>query len=84
MRYRSRTDIISEILDVASGGGVTRTKIMYRVCLSFSQLKTYLMFLTENNLLSYDAYTKTFKTTEKGRRFLKISNHMDEMIKAAP
>ena len=84
MRYRSRTDIISEILDVASSGGVTRTKIMYRVYLSFSQLKTYLMFLTENNLLSYDAYTKTFKTTEKGLKFLNISNHMDEMIEATP
>ena len=83
MRYRSRTDIIIEILDVANGGGVTRTKIMYKVYLSFSQLKAYLVFLTENNLLSYDVYTKTFKTTEKGLRFLNISNHMDDMIKAA-
>jgi predicted transcriptional regulator len=82
MRYRNRTDIIIEILDVANGGGVTRTKIMYKVYLSFSQLKAYLVFLTENNLLSYDVYTKTFKTTEKGLRFLNISNHMDDMMKA--
>jgi predicted transcriptional regulator len=28
MRYRSRTDIISEILDAANGGSATKTKIM--------------------------------------------------------
>jgi predicted transcriptional regulator len=65
MRYRSRTDIINDILDAANGGGATRTKIMYKTYLSYDQLKEYLTILTENNLLSYDAYTQTFKTTEK-------------------
>jgi predicted transcriptional regulator len=81
MRYRSRTDIISEILDVANGGSATRTKIMYNAYLSYNQLKEYLMLLTENNLLSYDAYNQTYRTTEKGLRFLDICNQMDDMIK---
>jgi predicted transcriptional regulator len=81
MRYRSRTDIISEILDVANGGSATRTKIMYKVYLSYNQLKEYLMLLTQNNLLSYDAYNQTYRTTEKGLRFLDICNQMDGMIK---
>jgi predicted transcriptional regulator len=83
MRYRSRTDIISEILDVANGGSATRTKIMYKAYLSYNQLKEYLMLLTENNLLSYDAYNQTYRTTEKGLRFLDICNQMDDMIKSA-
>jgi predicted transcriptional regulator len=83
MRYRSRTDIISEILDVANGGSATRTKIMYKAYLSYNQLKEYLVLLTENNLLSYDAYSQTYRTTEKGLRFLDISNQMEDMIKTA-
>ncbi|MDQ3853079.1 MAG: winged helix-turn-helix domain-containing protein [Thermoproteota archaeon] len=83
MRYRSRTDIISEILDVANGGSATRTKIMYKAYLSYNQLKEYLMLLTENNLLSYDAYNQTYRTTEKGLRFLDICNQMDDMIRRA-
>jgi predicted transcriptional regulator len=80
MKYRSRTDIISEILDAANGG-TTKTKIMYKAYLSFGQIKEYLSLLTENNLLNYDAYTQTFKTTEKGLKFLKTYNQMDGMIK---
>ncbi|HEX6280773.1 MAG TPA: winged helix-turn-helix domain-containing protein [Nitrososphaera sp.] len=83
MRYRSRTDIISEILDAANGGA-TKTKIMYQAFISYSQMKEYLRVLTENNLLNYDLYTQTFKTTEKGLRFLHTYNQMDDMIKAAP
>jgi predicted transcriptional regulator len=81
MRYRSRTDIISKILDIANGGGATKTKIMYQAFLSFTQMKVYARALTENNLLNYDTYTQTFKTTEKGLRFLDTYNQMDDLIK---
>jgi predicted transcriptional regulator len=81
MKYRSRTDIMGEILDAANGG-TTKTKLMYQAFLSHDQLKEYLSVLTENNLLNYDAYTRTFKTTEKGLTFLKTYNQMDSMIKA--
>jgi predicted transcriptional regulator len=82
MRYRSRTEIISVILDMANGGGVTKTKIMYKAYLSYAQMKEYLRVLTENNLLTYNVDTQTFKTTEKGLRFLDTFNQMDSMIKA--
>ncbi|HEX6281578.1 MAG TPA: winged helix-turn-helix domain-containing protein, partial [Nitrososphaera sp.] len=42
MGYRSRTEIISQILDTANGGGITKTKLMYKVFLSHDQLKEYL------------------------------------------
>ncbi len=81
MKYRSRIDIVSDILEVANGGSATKTKIMYKAYLSFAQMKEYLTVLTENNLLNYDAYTHTFKTTEKGLRFLEAYHQMDDMIK---
>ncbi len=71
---------MGEILDAANGGA-TKTKIMYHTFLSYNQLKEYLAVLTENNLLYYDAYTQTFKTTEKGLKFLNTFNQMDSMIK---
>ena len=83
MKYRSSTDITGHILEVANGANATRTKIMYRAFISYKQLKQQLMLLTERDLLRYDKHTQTFKTTEKGLRFLDIYNQMDEMLKVA-
>lgn len=44
MKYRSRTDIVSEILEAAQGG-TSKTKIMYKAFLSYAQLKEYLAVL---------------------------------------
>ena len=82
MKYRSRNHIISEILDAANGGNATKTKLMYKAYLSFGQIKECLSVLTENDLLSYDAHTQTFKTTKRGLMFLKAYNQMHDMIKA--
>lgn len=80
MRYRSRTEIISVILDAANGGA-TKTKIMYHAFLSYAQMKEYLRVLTENNLLNYNVDTQTFKTTEKGLRFLDAYAQMSDVMK---
>jgi predicted transcriptional regulator len=79
MKYRSRTDITSQILDVASGGA-TKTKIMYRSYLSYAQLKEYLTVLEENGLLSYNTSDRLFKTTAKGHKFLKIYDQIDSFV----
>jgi predicted transcriptional regulator len=52
MKYRSRTQIVGNILDAANGGA-TKTKIMYKAFLSYVQLKEYLSILIENALLEY-------------------------------
>jgi predicted transcriptional regulator len=71
MRTRSDLDIMAKILYAANEkSGAGRTKIMYRAFLSYTQLKKYLPALTERGLLSYDADTQTFKTTQKGLEFL--------------
>jgi predicted transcriptional regulator len=79
---RSRTDIISSILKIANGGVPTKTKIMYQAFLSHAQMKDYLIFLTQHDLIEYDLDAQIYKTTEKGLRFLDIYNQMDGMIKA--
>jgi len=82
MKYRSRNDIIIEILDAANGGGgATKTKIMYQALLSYAQLKEYLTELTETGLLNYDVDTRQFKTTEKGLRFLDTFNQISDFMK---
>jgi len=81
MKYRSKTEIVGNILDAANGGGATKTKIMYKAFLSYAQLKEYLSVLTENNLLEYLDGTQTFKTTEKGLNFIKMHNEMGELLK---
>ncbi len=81
MKYRSKTEIVSNILDAANGGGATKTKIMYKAFLSYAQLKEYLSVLTENNLSIYLDGTQTFKTTDKGLNYLKINNEMGELLK---
>jgi predicted transcriptional regulator len=80
MGYRSRTEIISQILDTANGG-ITKTKLMYKVFLSHDQLKEYLAVLTQSDLLIYDFVSRTFMTTEKGLRFLNLYNQIDELMK---
>lgn len=78
MKYRSRTDIVSQILDAANGGS-TKTKIMYRAYLSYAQLKEYLSILIENGLLEYEDGEHKYKTTEKGIKFMRVYQHMDNL-----
>ena len=79
MGNRSRTEIVSSILDAANGG-TTKTKIMYTSFLSYNQLNEYLSLLTENNLIEYLDGTNKFKTTEKGLFFLKVHNEIGELL----
>ena len=79
MKYRSKTDIISMILESASAGA-TKTKIMYKAFISYSQSLWYLKFLLENGLLTFESETQLYKLTEKGRKYLHTCNEISEMI----
>lgn len=67
MKYRARTDIVAEILTVAQEE-IVKTKIMYKVYLSYSQLVEYLNVLLSNELL--EETEGGYKTTKKGLSFL--------------
>jgi predicted transcriptional regulator len=78
--YRTRIEIIVDILQTANGGIATKTKIMYQAYLSYYQLKEYLSVLTERGLISYNPDTRTFKTTEKGLMLLEAYNLLVDMM----
>ena len=79
MKYRSRTDIVSQMLEAANGGA-TKTKIMYAAYLSYAQLKEYLTVLVDGGLIEYQPTDQKYKTTEKGIKFLKTYSQIGEMI----
>jgi predicted transcriptional regulator len=79
VKYRSRTDIVSQILEAANGG-TTKTKIMYKAYLSYAQLKEYLSVLVENGLLEFEKGSQTYKTTSKGLLFLKTYSQIGGLI----
>ncbi|HXU94840.1 MAG TPA: DUF4364 family protein [Candidatus Nitrosotalea sp.] len=83
MKYRSRTEIISMILDSVTVG-TTKTKIMYKAYLSYTQLKEYLSLLEESGMIVYEDGTQVYKITEKGRKFLKLSIEIDDMVSSKP
>jgi predicted transcriptional regulator len=58
-------------LGMPSGSGASQTKIMYKAFLSYSQMKDYLMVLTDNDLLRYILERHAFKTTKKVLGFLR-------------
>jgi predicted transcriptional regulator len=82
MKYRSRTEIVSMILDAANGGA-TKTRIMYKAFLSYAQLREYLSILIENNLIEYLEGVQAYKTTEKGLNLLKMHNEIGELLQTS-
>ena len=80
MKYRSRTEIVCNILDATNGGRASKTKIMYAAFLSYAQLKEYLSVLIENNLLEYSDGTQTYKTTKKGLNYIKMYREIGELL----
>jgi predicted transcriptional regulator len=80
MILRDFQDIIAEILQSAQvDQGITKTRVMYEVQLSFTQIKEYFQYLQQNELVSYDKENRVFRTTTKGKKFLKLYNEMTEL-----
>jgi predicted transcriptional regulator len=79
-KNRSRTDITSEILKSAAGRQASKTRILHSAFLSHAQPKDYLAVLTENGLLKYQKESNTYRTTEKGIKFLEVYGKMDEIV----
>lgn len=79
MKYRSRTDIVSQILESANGGA-TKTKIMYKAFLSYAQLKEYLSVMIENGLIEHDSKNAEYRTTEKGHKFMNVYGEIGRMV----
>jgi predicted transcriptional regulator len=79
MKYRSRTDIIAMILR-ATVNGATKTRIMYGAYLSYAQVKEYLSFLLEKNLIAYEEGRGIYTLTENGMKLLRVYEGISDMI----
>jgi predicted transcriptional regulator len=80
MKNRSRSEIYRSILEtVNTDEGTSRTKLMYKSYLSFSQLKEYLRTLQENGLIDYEVGMRCYRITEKGTRLLQLQNKLEEI-----
>jgi predicted transcriptional regulator len=79
MKYRSRTDIIAMILQAATSGA-TKTRIMYSAYLSYAQVKEYLSFLIERNLIVYEEGTQLYKLSDRGLQLLRAYEGISDMI----
>jgi predicted transcriptional regulator len=83
-KYRSRTEIIHNILQTArnDGNGLGKTKIMRNAFLSYHQVKEYVTILIENGLLQHDLDNQKFRITEKGLSFLQLCDQIGDLIEA--
>lgn len=69
--YRSRLDIIADILSIVKGNGsAKKTQIMYGANLSYTVLSKYLAELLNACLLRFESKERHYVLTEKGKKFL--------------
>jgi predicted transcriptional regulator len=80
LKHRSRSEIISAILEVTNGNRARITEIQFKTYLSYNILKQYLVHLLQNDLIEYLKGERSFKTTPKGMQALQMYNKMEELL----
>jgi len=79
MKYRSSTEIIDSMLR-SIRSGATKTHIMYRAYMSYSQLKEYLKLLEERQLIRIEPGSQLYMLTEKGLKFMNAYEKINELV----
>jgi predicted transcriptional regulator len=79
---RDRLHIMAEIIEAAKESQL-KTRIMYSINLSFSQVKEYLSFLTEKGFLRVRVENgkKLYETTAKGNQYIENYREMSNLLK---
>src|ERR671911_433659 len=72
LRHRSRSEVISSILESTNGNKLRVTEIQFKTYLSHNILKEYLVHLL-CDLIGYIEGKRTFKTTPKGIQALQLN-----------
>jgi predicted transcriptional regulator len=84
-KNRNRLGIVANILTIAKTGAL-KTHLMYKANLSYTMLRDYLKFLTDNELLEESHYPEQkvtlYRTTDKGLQFLESYLELKDL--AAP
>jgi predicted transcriptional regulator len=84
-RRRDTLVIMTEIIGIALKGA-SKTQIMYKANLSFSQLKRYLALLSHHSLLEKSANDgrEIYKATAKGVEFMERQQQIIDLINEEP
>lgn len=69
------------ILEAVAKESKKKTRIMFAANINYEQLCLYLPELLRMNFMNYDAETRYYRITEKGRRFLKEYYAIEAMLK---
>lgn len=73
IKHRTRYDIIAIML-YTSLNGAKKTKIMYSAQLSYKKLEELLPLAIAKGMLEYDENERVYRTTAKGKAYLKSYN----------
>jgi len=71
-KYRTRSDILAQIIAVAKEKPATKTRISYDCFLSYDFLNECLNILIGSELLNHDEQTNTYAATKKGLHYLEL------------
>jgi len=80
-KRRDKLVIMAEIIDIAKKG-TSKTHIMFKANLSFSELKQYLSLLSHTSLLETSAYNGRviYKPTQKGLEFMERQQQIMDLL----
>ena len=84
MRYRAKTDIFVQILELSKENPVTKTRIAYDCFLSYDRLSECLNTLIEWDLVKFNEGTHTYLATKRGLRYLEFCKTLGAYINAEP
>jgi predicted transcriptional regulator len=84
-RERDRIAIVAEILEMARGGGVLKSNIMWRAGLSYDMLNGYLGLMMNARLMDKVLMKNkvVFKPTDRGIKFLYHCREIMELLETA-
>ena len=74
---RGKLEIIADVLLVARGGA-KKTAIAHNANVNFNRVENYLLYLEEKGLIEHTS--GEYKTTEKGKEFLRDYQKMKEQL----
>ena len=84
LKYRSRGEILSNILRVVASNKATKTRLMYGAYLSYTQIEEYMGFILQQGLISQVSDTNLYQLTEKGMQDLNLSDEMSQLVTPLP
>jgi predicted transcriptional regulator len=74
-------DVLEDILKIADTPlGAKKTHLVYQSNLNFDRLSTFLKYLIEKGLVEKNDNENMYRTTPKGRDFLKQAEKLDNML----